>query len=267
MRGGDLYADAGQARAGEVAITPADYLRAGLHSFKMRVARTLSLIDKAMQRGKIGISYSGGKDSTVLLDLVRHAAQDAPAAFFDSGCELHQTYEMVKHYGVEVIKPKTGLLEMCRYGGYWGYDNPTNPDAEFNFGKVLIDEPAQRFAGEHDLAVQAIGLRAEESDTRKINAAQRGELYFVECTGLWHLCPLQWWTADDVWAYIASRDLRYNGAYDVMTQIGLPREQQRISTLLGSAAARTGRYAILKCIDPGLWNRLAAEFPKVRAYV
>jgi phosphoadenosine phosphosulfate reductase len=265
IKGGDLHGR--QARAGKVAIIPADHMRARLHGFRYRVARAQSVIEEAAQLGNVGVSYSGGKDSTVLLDLVRQVIPGAPAGFFDSGCELCQTYEIVRHYGVEIVKPKMGLLEMCRHGGYWGYKHPVDPDAEFNFGQVLIDEPAQRFAEAHDLAVQAMGLRAEESGTRQINAAQRGELYFAEYTKLWHLYPLQWWTADDIWAYIASRGLRYNGAYDIMTQIGLPRDQQRISTLLGSAAARTGRYAILKRIDPGLWNRLAAEFPKVRAYV
>jgi len=158
------------------------------------------------------------------------------------------------------------LLEMCRQGGYWGYENPTDPDAEFDFGEMLVDEPARRFAHEQGLQVQAIGLRAQESRSRFMNAKQRGELYFAKYAGLWHLCPLQNWTTDDVWAYIASRELVYNGAYDIMTQIGVPRSDQRISMLLGSSAAATGRYAILKQIDIALWNRLAAEFPKVRIY-
>ena len=35
--------------------------------------------------GKVAVSFSGGKDSTVLLDLVRRAFPDIPAVFVDTG--------------------------------------------------------------------------------------------------------------------------------------------------------------------------------------
>jgi len=262
--GGDRVAK-GKQGTGKV-IGPADYLHAGLHAFQNRVTRALSVIEEATEHGKIGVSFSGGKDSTVLLDLIRRVVPDAPAAFFDCGCELQQTYDAVRYYGVTIVKSRMSLLEMCRHGGYWGYEDAADPEAEFDFSEVMVDEPARRFVREQRLQVQAIGLRAHESRGRFMNAKQRGKLYFAEYADIWHLCPLQYWTVNDVWAYIASRNLVYNVAYDIMTQIGVPRADQRISALLGSSAAATGRYAILKQIDIGLWNRLAAEFTKMRIY-
>jgi hypothetical protein len=41
----------------------------------------------------------------------------------------------------------------------------------------------------------------------------------------------------------------------------------RIAPVLGAAAVGFGRYAYLKRLDPGLWNRLVAEFPKLAIYV
>jgi 3'-phosphoadenosine 5'-phosphosulfate sulfotransferase (PAPS reductase)/FAD synthetase len=38
-------------------------------------------------RGGVYISFSGGKDSTVLLDLVRRCHPDVPAVFIDTGLE------------------------------------------------------------------------------------------------------------------------------------------------------------------------------------
>lgn len=255
-----------QEGSGGRVVNEVDYLHAELHGFKRRVAQALSTIKNATQKGKIGISYSGGKDSTVLLDLVRRVVPGAPAAFFDCGCNLSQTYEIVAHYNVTIIKPRLGLLEMCRRGGYWGYEGSTNSGAKFNFGRVLIDEPARQFAREYGLSVHAIGLRAEESSGRAANAHFRGTLYFANYMDAWHLCPLQRWTTDDIWAYIANRELRYNSAYDAMHRMGMPRERQRIDMPLGSAAATIGRFAIIKQIDIELWNRLAAEFPNVRKY-
>lgn len=38
------------------------------------------------------VAFSGGKDSLVVLDLVRQVAPETPVAFFDSGLEFPETY-------------------------------------------------------------------------------------------------------------------------------------------------------------------------------
>jgi len=223
-------------------------------------------VEQAMYYGKIGVSFSGGKDSLVLLDLVRRVIPDAPAAMFDSGCELRQTYDVLEYYAVDIIESRLGLIEMCRHGGYWGYETPVDPDATFDFDEILVYEPARRFVSTNNLDVVALGLRGEESTGRYFNSRIGGELYYAKGVGVWHLTPLAFWSVADIWAYIASQGLEYNRAYDKLAELGVPRERQRISTILGSVAAAFGRYVYLKKIDPDLWNRLAAEFPKIRSY-
>ena len=46
--------------------------------------------------GKVYVSFSGGKDSTVLLDLVRRAFPDIPAVFVDTGLEYPEIREFVR---------------------------------------------------------------------------------------------------------------------------------------------------------------------------
>jgi 3'-phosphoadenosine 5'-phosphosulfate sulfotransferase (PAPS reductase)/FAD synthetase len=46
--------------------------------------------------GKVYVSFSGGKDSTVLLDLVRRAYPDVPAVFVDTGLEYPEIREFVR---------------------------------------------------------------------------------------------------------------------------------------------------------------------------
>lgn len=248
------------------AVTVGDRAYARLPQFQRRVEAALRVIERAAQLGTIGVSVSTGKDSIVLLDLVRRVVPDAPAALFDSGCEYRWVYELAEHYGIEIIKPEMSLLDMCRDGDYWGHRGGANPDVEYDFFSFLVGEPSTRFVEDHNLSVIAMGLRAEESAGRRMSAYRRGELYQV-ASGLWHLCPLARWTHDDVWAYIASRGLRYNVAYDRMAELGIPRERWRVSALLGMCGAATlGRYAYLRQIDPELWRRLSAEFPKIASY-
>ena len=46
--------------------------------------------------GEVYVSFSGGKDSTVLLDLARRVAPDIPAVFVDTGLEYPEIREFVK---------------------------------------------------------------------------------------------------------------------------------------------------------------------------
>ena len=73
--------------------------------------------------GQVYVSFSGGKDSTVLLDLVRNQAlvpdvKDIPAVFIDTGLEYPEIREFVKTIdNVLWIKPKMTFKNVIdRYG-------------------------------------------------------------------------------------------------------------------------------------------------------
>lgn len=56
---------------------------------------------------KMFVSFSGGKDSTVLYHLVKMAGINAKVIFFDTGIELDAVYDFIKTFDdVEWIKPK-----------------------------------------------------------------------------------------------------------------------------------------------------------------
>ena len=64
------------------------------------------------------ISFSGGKDSTVLLDIVRQDYPKIPAVFVDVPTQYPELKEFVKTFeNVEILKPKISFMEVCkRYG-------------------------------------------------------------------------------------------------------------------------------------------------------
>ena len=60
--------------------------------------------------GQVFVSFSGGKDSTVLLDLVRKLYPDVEGVFFDTGLELPEIREFVKTKdNIKWLKPKIFL--------------------------------------------------------------------------------------------------------------------------------------------------------------
>lgn len=242
------------------ALQPEDYVRAELGIFKRRLEHSLDTLRRAAETGRVGVSYSGGKDSTVCVDLVRSVIPDAPIAFFDSGAELDGTYGMVDSIGAQTIHPRLTMLEMARYCGWWGYAEPVDANSEFDAKRMLIDEPSETFVVRNGLRVIVHGVRASESHARAMHTASRGELYRGR-DGTWYCMPLARWELADVWAYIASRGLAYHPAYDRMSEIGIPRESQRVSAALGERGSGWGRHAALRQIEPETWRRLIAEFP------
>ena len=60
---------------------------------KIRVTQAKILEWHHHYGGKIAVSFSGGKDSTVLLDLVRRAFPGVPAVFVDTGLEYPEIRE------------------------------------------------------------------------------------------------------------------------------------------------------------------------------
>ena len=66
------------------------------------------------------VSFSGGKDSTVLLDLVRQEYPEVPAVFVDTGLEYPEIREFVRSYGDRVtwLKPKMNFRQVIDKYGY-----------------------------------------------------------------------------------------------------------------------------------------------------
>ena len=68
--------------------------------------------------GDVYISFSGGKDSTVLLDLVKGIYPDVPAVFIDTGLEYPELREFAIKKSDKVIKPKMNFRKVIEKYGY-----------------------------------------------------------------------------------------------------------------------------------------------------
>ena len=70
-------------------------------------------------RDGVYVSFSGGKDSTVLLHMVREEYPDIPAIFVDTGLEYPEIREFVKTFdNVTWLKPKMNFRQVIEKFGY-----------------------------------------------------------------------------------------------------------------------------------------------------
>ena len=68
---------------------------------------------------RVYVSFSGGKDSTVLLDLVRREYQDVEAVFVNTGLEYPEIQQFVRTFeNVTILRPEMRFDEVIKTYGY-----------------------------------------------------------------------------------------------------------------------------------------------------
>lgn len=86
---------------------------------KIQVTQTRIIEWYLKNNGKVYVSFSGGKDSTVLLHIVRQLFPDVPAAYIDTGLEYPELRDFVKTIpNVIWLKPKMNFRKVIETYGY-----------------------------------------------------------------------------------------------------------------------------------------------------
>lgn len=197
------------------------------------------------------VSFSGGKDSTALLSLVRSIAPETPALFGDDEWNLPETEELV------AWTPNVIHVRSREQHTVWFTSWEEDADADEGLAEWAV-------LGGYDGA--AIGLRADEAGYRKTHIRAFGQL-FERKNGLHQCYPLAWWKNADIWAYTHSRGIAYNAAYDRLAEIGVQIHARRVGPLANENAMNYGQLAILKQGWPELFNQFAERYPEAKGYV
>lgn len=87
---------------------------------RMTIQRIQGWIDYYGEDGT-AISFSGGKDSTVLMDIIRNRMgyKNIPAVFVDVPTQYPELKEFALTWdNVEILKPKISFMEVCEKYGF-----------------------------------------------------------------------------------------------------------------------------------------------------
>lgn len=92
-------------------------------------------------KGNVYVSFSGGKDSTILLDLVRRVYPEIPAVYVDTGFEYPEIRQFVKGFeNVTWLRPEMNYKEIVQSRGY---PVISKQQAE-HLGRIQHNEEAKR---------------------------------------------------------------------------------------------------------------------------
>lgn len=259
-----------------------------LEAAKIRIAKSFDLFDKYY------VSFSGGKDSTVLLHLVMQEAVkrgkkvgvliiDLEAQYSDTIKHIHDCVKMYQknidlHWvcaelllrnAVSNFEPKWCCWEDQKKDE-WVRDKPSmcadlnqydfySPKMEFEEFMVLFGEWYSN--GEKTAAF--IGIRSDESLHRyraivanKSNLTMNGHKWTTKISNnLYNAYPIYDWKTEDVWVFFGkNKHLPSNNIYSKMSLAGVPISQQRLCQPYGDDQKK-GLW-LYHLLEPETWSKL-----------
>ncbi|WP_233869642.1 phosphoadenosine phosphosulfate reductase domain-containing protein [Paraburkholderia adhaesiva] len=235
------------------------------------------------------VSFSGGKDSTVVLHLALDVARELDRLpldvhFYDEECISPDTEAYVERVRGQ---PDIALTWYCvpvkhrnacsRTQPYWFCWNPderekwVRPMPEcavasipgFAHGMSIPDCIHLPFAATPQTVAMLRGIRTQESMRRlRMTTTKRIDNYIHPSSNtrnVWLCDPVYDWTFEDVWVAPSRFGWDYNATYDRFEAMGLPHPQQRVCPPFGEEPL-TLLHTWAVCY-PDLWHRMTARVP------
>lgn len=246
---------------------------------------------------RVYVSYSAGKDSTVMLHMVADEARKRGKRFGVLIIDLEGMYKLTIDHMREEIEQYKDLIDLywvalpihlrnavSVYGPFWKCWDPKKKDAWIREQpKEAITDPNyfpffrdgmefEEFVPEFgewysqgELTACLVGIRTQESLNRWRTIASRtkerfqDKQYTTKVTNhVYNVYPIYDWKTEDIWVYHAKNsDKPYNKLYDYMYKAGLALKHMRICQPYGDDQRR-GLW-LFHIIEPETWAKIVAR--------
>lgn len=244
-------------------------------------------IHKLYDTGRpVSVGFSGGKDSTVLLEITLEVAKErgikkVPVCFLDQEAEYTQTVEYMRYTMTRPeVEPYWFQIPFKLWNASAGeWFIPWEPGKEWMREKEEYSYKeniygAERFTKLLETTVETHfgegyihlgGVRIEESPARRmalLNGPEKlpGMRYGSSQRKGTVIYPLFDWSYRDIWYYIFSNKVKYNKIYNQLIA-KIPLIKCRVSSIIHENAL--GTIMSLQEYDPDLYNKLYKRIKNV----
>ena len=177
-----------------------------------KIERSQEIIKEAVERYKnIGMGFSGGTDSLVLMHLILPLKKDMPCIFVDTQHEFPETYDFVNKVILEwdvkdYQKVRAPRVRTEEFKEKFGWKTPEFTVAYDGYHKIA---PMMKTILERGFDAFIVGLRGVEHEER----AQ--EVFFSPRQNPSHMRvhPLLFWKSEDIKEYVKRFGLEVNPVY------------------------------------------------------
>jgi len=243
-----------QARTRQKAYSWEDLKRLQGLTLEDKIAWARAAIERALETlERPAVAFSAGKDSTVLLHLLRQYVPDVIVVYGNTTIEFPECVKFARWLRNEwqlnyyEARPEVTFWWVVREYGWplMGKSFGVGGVAHKSSREQFFDDLAARGELDGQYAIQAqvpissacctflkerpsqrvqkalgvdglfLGILAGESRQRTFNFLEYGEWYYPKSQGVWKCHPLAIWRDEDVWGYIRRFGVPYASLYDM----------------------------------------------------
>jgi len=181
-------------------------------SLDKKIEKSQEIIKEALERySHIGMGFSGGTDSLVLLHLLLALKKDIPCVFIDTQHEFPETYEFVNKVIIgwdikDYQKVRAHRKRTEEFTQKYGYKTPEFTVAYDGYHKI---SPMMKVIADRKFDAFMVGLRGVEHEERA------KEVFFSPRQNPNHtrVHPLLFWRQADILEYVKRFNIECNPLY------------------------------------------------------